>query len=261
MKIAAAQIACVSGDLEANLAKVRDFVSRAKKSGADLVVFPEMTDTGYSMAAIRKHATPWSEGAVPRLGQMAKEFSLSIVCGVSERDGDAIFNAQVLIDAAGAIIASYRKTHLVTAAPLDERPIFAPGARFVSCKFHGFCFGLTICYDLRFPEVARKLAVDQEVNVLINSSAWPFPRVEHLRVLALARAMENQIYVVLANRVGTDAGVTLCGSSAIIDPYGVILAAASADREELIQAEISEEVLDSVRSRMKVFEHRRRDLY
>jgi predicted amidohydrolase len=85
--------------------------------------------------------------------------------------------------------------------------------------------------------------------------------VEHLRILALARAIENQSYLILANRVGTDDGVTFCGTSAIIDPYGVIVAGASADREELIQGEISIEVIDSVRSRMKVFEHRRRDLY
>jgi predicted amidohydrolase len=131
----------------------------------------------------------------------------------------------------------------------------------VSCAARGYNFGLTICYDLRFPEVARKLAVDQNVNVLVNSSAWPFPRIEHLRILCLARAMENQTYLILANRVGTDDGVTFCGNSAIIDPYGVILAGASADREELIMAEISEDVLKSVRDRMKVFEHRRKDLY
>ncbi len=99
------------------------------------------------------------------------------------------------------------------------------------------------------------------MNVFINSSAWPFPRVEHLRLLALARAIENQSYLILANRVGTDDGVTFCGSSVIIDPYGVVLAAASADREELIQAEISEKVIASVRDRMAVFDHRREDLY
>ena len=97
--------------------------------------------------------------------------------------------------------------------------------------------------------------------MLINSSAWPFPRVEHLRILALARAIENQSYLILANRVGTDDGVTFCGTSAIIDPYGVIIASASADREELIQAEISDDVIKSVRSRMAVFAHRRSDLY
>jgi len=82
-----------------------------------------------------------------------------------------------------------------------------------------------------------------------------------LRILALARAIENQSYLILANRVGTDDGVTFCGTSAIIDPYGAIVAAASVDREELLQAEISRDVVDLVRARMKAFNHRRSDLY
>lgn len=261
MKIAAAQISCTPGDLDANLGKIREFVSHAKQSGAELIVFPEMVDTGYSMPMIQKHATSWNEGAVPELQEIAREYSIAIIAGVSERNDSQIFNAQALIDANGKILAKYRKTHLVTAAPLDERPTFTPGDAFASCKIDKFNLGLTICYDLRFPEVCRKLAVENKVNVFICSSAWPLPRVEHLRILALTRAIENQSYLVLANRVGTDDGVTFCGTSAIIDPYGVIVASASADREELIQAEISKDVIDSVRSRMAVFDHRRPDLY
>jgi omega-amidase len=261
MKIAAAQITCAPGEIGANLRKIRDFAARAKKSGAELIIFPEMSDTGYSMPIIQKHASTWTEGAVPRLEQLAEELSIAIICGVSEREGDVIFNSQVFIEAGGEMVGSYRKTHLVTAPPLDERPVFKPGDKFVSCSARDWTFGLTICYDLRFPEVARKLVVEQKATVLVNSSAWPFPRIQHLQVLAQARAMENQCYFILANRVGTDDGVTFCGGSAIIDPYGVVLAAASNDREELIQAEISEEVLQSVRGRMKVFEHRRPDLY
>jgi predicted amidohydrolase len=85
--------------------------------------------------------------------------------------------------------------------------------------------------------------------------------VEHQRVLATARAIENQSYVVLSNRVGKDEGVPFCGGSAIIDAYGVVIAAASADREELLVADVSEEVINSVRQRMAVFDHRRADLY
>jgi len=261
MKIAAAQISCAPGDLKANARKIRDFSAQAKKSGNDLIVFPEMVDTGYSMPAIQEHATPWNEGAVPKLQETAKELSIAILAGVSDRDSSRVYNSQALIDANGKIIAKYRKTHLVTAAPLDERPYFTAGDGFASCKIDKFNLGLGICYDLRFPEFYRTLAVNHGTNVLINSSAWPFPRVEHLRILALARAIENQSYLILANRVGTDDGVTFCGASAIIDPYGVIIASASADREELIQAELSEEVIASVRNRMAVFAHRRRDLY
>jgi predicted amidohydrolase len=105
------------------------------------------------------------------------------------------------------------------------------------------------------------LAVEHNVNAFIISSAWPFPRVEHFRALALARAIENQSYVIAANRVGADEGVTFCGSSMIVDPYGATMAAASADREELVYAELSPNVVASVRSRMDIFAARRSDLY
>ena len=91
---------------------------------------------------------------------MAKQLSLAIIAGVSDRDGARIHNGQVFIDAGGNVRAKYRKTHLVTAAPLDERPVFTAGDAFVSCKFDMFNLGLTICYDLRFPEVCRALAVE-----------------------------------------------------------------------------------------------------
>jgi predicted amidohydrolase len=107
----------------------------------------------------------------------------------------------------------------------------------------------------------RKLATEQNVSAFIVSSAWPFPRLEHFRTLALARAIENQSYVLASNRVGKDDDLWFCGSSAIIDPRGVVIAAASADREELIYADVSKELVRSVRSRVESFAHRRRDLY
>jgi omega-amidase len=261
MKIAAAQISCAPGDVAANLRKIRDFSSRAKKSGADLIVFPEMADTGYSMPAIQKHATSWSEGAVPELQKLAKELAIALVSGVSERDGETMYNSQVFIDASGEIVAKYRKTHLFTGVPVPENKCFAPGGEFSSFAFGGLRFGFGICYDLRFPEVFRTLAIEQQAKVFVLSSAWPFPRIDHFRTLIVARAIENQSYVIASNRVGTDDGVTCCGSSAIVDPYGVVVAAASTDREELVQAEISEERIDSIRSRMAVFAERRPDLY
>ena len=261
MKIAAAQISCALGDFNANLRKVRDFAALAKKSGAELIVFPEMVDTGYSMPVIQKHAKRWSEGAVPELQKTAKEISIGIVAGISDRDGESIFNSQVFVNAEGEILGKYRKTHLVTAAPLDERVCLSPGNEFASCKIEKFNVGLSICYDLRFPEMARTLVVEHGANVIVNSSAWPVVRAEHLRILALARAVENQSYLIIANRVGTDDGVTFCGSSVIVDPSGAILAASSPDREEIIYGEISNETIDLVRSRVAAFQHRRPDLY
>jgi len=261
MKIAAAQISCVVGDVAANLRKIRDFSAQAKEGGAELVVFPEVADTGYSMSLIAAGSTPWTEGAVPELQKIAQDLSIAIICGVSEREGASIYNSQVFVDAKGDIVGSYRKTHLFTGTPIGEDECFKPGNELKSFPFGGFRLGLSVCYDLRFPEIFRTLAIEQKANVFILSSAWPYPRIEHFRTLVTARAIENQSYIISSNRVGTDEGVTCCGSSAIIDPYGVILASASSDREELILAEVSKDAITAVRNKMAVFAQRRPDVY
>jgi omega-amidase len=261
MKVAAVQLACTLGDVGANVAKMREFCACAKNDGVELIVFPEASDTGYSMPVIRELAKPWTEGAVPALQEMAKEFSLTIVAGVSERESELVYNTQVFIDPRREIAARYRKTHLFVLPPNDESACYAAGDKFVSVSAAGFNFGLSICYDLRFPEVCRSLALEQGVNVFLISSAWPTPRAQHLRALAIARAIENQSYLVLANRTGIDAGVTCCGLSAIIDPTGVLVASASEDQEEMITGEISARALAAVREKMPVFAHRRAELY
>ena len=164
MKIAVAQISCSLGDPEANLSKVRDFSRRAKEAGAELIVFPEMTDTGYSMPVIQKHADHWKTGFVASLQEIANQLSMAIVSGVSERDGSSIYNSQVLVDAKGDIVAKYRKTHLYAVAPVEEQTCFAPGDTFASFALGGLRFGFSICYDLRFPEMYRKLVTEQNVE-------------------------------------------------------------------------------------------------
>src|ERR1700746_4120549 len=98
VEVAVVQISCALGDPEANLLKVRDFSRRAKEAGAELIVFPEMTDTGYSMPVIQKHANHWKSGFVAGLQEIAKQLSIAIVSGVSERDGSSIYNSQILVD-------------------------------------------------------------------------------------------------------------------------------------------------------------------
>jgi predicted amidohydrolase len=261
MKIAVAQMACSLGEPEVNLQRVRKFSRLASDRGAELIVFPEMTDIGYSMSVVHVKAAAWTAGFVPGLQQIARDFSIGIVSGVSERDRSCIYNAQVFVDADGSLNASYRKTHLYAVAPVEEHTCFAPGDSFTSFALHGLRFGFSICYDLRFPEMFRKLVTEQNVDAFVLSSAWPFPRIEHFQTLSIARAIENQAYVIVSNRVGKDDDLWFCGSSAIIDPRGVVIAAASADREELIQADLSEELVRSVRNRVQSLSHRRTDLY
>src|SRR5262249_34445009 len=135
-------------------------------------------------------------------------------------------------------------------APVEEQMCFAPGNCFASFKYGDLQFGFSICYDLRFPEMYRKMVTEQNVGAFLLSSAWPFPRDEHFRVLAQARAIENQSYMIVSNRVGKDDGSWFCGSSSIVDPRGIIIAAASPDREELIHADLSQDLVTSVRHRM-----------
>src|SRR5262249_6657227 len=179
MKVAVAQISCSLGDPEANLSKVQDFSQRAKEAGAELILFPEMTDTGYSMPVIQKHANHWKAGFIAGLREIAGQLSIAIVSGVSERDGSSIYNSQVLVDAKGDIVAKYRKTHLYAVAPVDEQICFEPGDAFASFALGDLRFGFSICYDLRFPEMYRKMATEQDVGAFLISSAWPFPRDEH----------------------------------------------------------------------------------
>src|SRR5438094_7444845 len=236
MKVAVAQISCSLGDPDANLLKVRDFTRRAKdEADAALIVFPEMTDSGYSMPVIRANANHWKSGFVPRRQQIARKLSRAIVAGVSERDSSSIYNSQVLIDEEGNIAGKYRKTHLYAVAPVEEQTCFAPGNSFASFELGGLHFGFSICYDLRFPEMYRKLISEHDVDAFVISSAWPFPRDEHFRVLAMARAIENQSYVIASNRVGKDDDLWVCGSSSSIDPAGVVIAAPSTARGELMQ--------------------------
>src|SRR5919108_5227029 len=174
MKIAVAQISCSLGDPEVNLLKVRDFSRQAKDMGAKLIVFPEMTDTGYSMPVVQAKAATWMNGFVRGLRQITKDLSIAIVSGVSERENSCIYNSQIFVDAKGEISAKYRKTHLYAVAPVEEQRCFAPGHAFTSFALGGLRFGFSICYDLRFPEMYRKLVTEESVDAFVISSAWPF---------------------------------------------------------------------------------------
>ena len=155
MKIAVAQISCALGDPEANLSKVREFSRRAKDASAELIVFPEMTDTGYSMPVIQKHASHWKTGFVPGLHEIARELSIAIVSGVSERAGSSIYNSQILADAKCDIVAKYRKAHLYAVEPVEEHTCFAQGDAFASCELGGLQLGFSIWYDLISGDVPK----------------------------------------------------------------------------------------------------------
>jgi len=260
MKISLAQIDIESGNVTKNIQTMLSYVEKAKKDENDLVIFPEMSDTGYDMEVILKKATTWKVGVVPALCEAAKLHNINIIAGVSEKDKADVFNAVVVINREGEITGNYRKTHLITAEPMLEHKFLKPGNKLGIVKVDGHKIGIITCYEIRFPEISRALALSG-IELLVIPAAWPLVRLPHWNTLIPARAIENQIYVAATSRIGNDTGLQFSGSSMIISPYGNTLASATQIHEGLISSVIDFNFINTVRSQIKVHQDRRADLY
>lgn len=220
--------------LPARVDRVARLVRSAGASGADLVVLPELWAQG-GFAYDR-----WAEGAQPLDGPVVtamREAAAAIGAHVHmgslvERDGDRLYNTSVLLDPAGEIAATYRKIHLFGFGE-GEPVLMSPGEAVVTAKVGDTTVGLATCYDLRFPELFRRL-IDDGAEVIVLPAAWPARRVTHWSLLARARAIEDQVFVVACNTSGTHAGHLMGGHSAVIDPWGEVLAEAGEDAESFV---------------------------
>ncbi|MEA2061846.1 MAG: nitrilase-related carbon-nitrogen hydrolase [Thermodesulfobacteriota bacterium] len=256
MKTGVVQMDCQPGDSDVNMNRVGFFAAKAKAENCDIVVFPEMVDTGYNMDVIQKKAATWEERPYRLIKETAVKNKIYMICNISERtDADQIFNTTLVMDPGGCMIGKYRKNHLADYPPLNEGACITPGNAMEIVQIKNISFGMTICYDLRFCEMNRSLVL-RGADVLILSSAWPLSRLRHWNTLIRARAIENQVYVAAANRVGVDKGVTFGGSSCIIDPYGVTLSSAAEEGDTMITGEIDPERIRQIRDKMPVFQHR-----
>lgn len=260
MRIAIAQIDCRLGDFHANCQTMAKEAGRAAEAKCDLVVFPELADLGLSMGAILEHACPVGTGPWEALTNVARDLGIHVIAGLCERDGDRIFNTTGVFAPTGGLVAKYRKIHLFTADPVREHEHLAAGDELVCVSIHDVRCGLMTCYDVRFPEMARALAL-RGAELLIVPAAWPFPRLSHWKTLTASRAIENQLYVAAVNRVGVDGPLTFCGGSALLDPYGIPAATASEIDPALLIAEVTHDAIRETRSRMKIFDDRRPDIY
>ena len=189
-----------------------------KESGAeyDLLIFPEMTLTGFTM-----HSEQFAEEidgiATTFFIGLAARLKKHVFAGIIEKDGDKIFNSLVHFNEKGVIAARYRKIHPYTRAKEDK--CYAAGEEMVITKIGDVKIGLTICYDLRFPELYRKIC-KSGIDMFINIANWPVPRIEHWKTLLKARAIENQCFVAGCNRTGSDPKNEYNGCSAVYDPMG-----------------------------------------
>ncbi len=260
MKIGIAQIDCQVGDVDANCLTIASMVEQAAEAGCAAVVLPEMADTGYDMEAIRVHASTWDVGPCEMLRKLAADLGITVICGLSERDEDRIYNSVALINEVGTIIGKYRKAHLFSASPVYEHRYLARGESLTLVRLGGFTIGVLVCYDIRFPEMARALTL-RGAEVLVVPAAFPLVRLEHWKTLTASRAIENQVYLIAANRSGSDGPLTFCGASRLLDPHGTAVACASEAEQTLIVGELSRERLEKTRSSMHVLEDRREELY
>ena len=225
MKIALAQIDCDIDDVAANCEKFSAYCQRAAESKCDLVVFPEMSDTGYQLERVAQTASSWPEGRpFQTLQAAAREHKTHIIAGLSERVGNQIYNSLAVLGPSGDLLQRYRKTHVFTPAPVHEDKYIAPGESFGLVEIGEFRVGLSICFDLRFPEIYRALTNDG-ATLLVNCAAWPALRNQHWDYLTRARAIENQACVIGVNRIGSDAnGLDYSGDSMAIAADGSVLA-------------------------------------
>lgn len=259
VSLALAQLDIEPAAVETNLDRAAAAVSQAADRGADLVVLPELFTVGFfSFDSYARTAAGLDGELVDRLRSIAVDNQVGLVAGSFVEDleasADAGFetpaaegyaNTVPVFDRDGALVGTYRKRHLF-GYDSEETALLTPGESACTFEFDGLTVGVSVCYDLRFPELYRSMVSDG-VDTLLIPSAWPYPRIEHWRTLARARAIENLAYVGAANGVGTFEDAALCGRSTIYDPWGTTLAS-SDDEATLVTATIDPDRVAAVRS-------------
>ncbi|GAE04736.1 aliphatic amidase amiE [Paenibacillus sp. JCM 10914] len=212
----------------------------------------------YALDQIQKLADPDGRETSRLLSDFASKHEIQVVGGsVAERIGDRIYNSMYVFNRKGEQIAKYSKMHLFRL--MDEEKHLHAGEECVTFELDHMTAGASICYDIRFPELSRTLALGG-AQVLFVPAQWPNPRLHHWRTLLLSRAIENQMYVVACNRVGTSGETSFFGHSMIIDPWGDVVAEGG-EEEMILTGTLDCSLPVDVRGRIPVFEDRRPNLY
>ena len=260
MKVTCIQMDMRFGDPAWNFSRAETLIEEAVKTEApDVVVLPETWNTGFfpreNLSAL---ADDDGRETVSRIGAIAKKHGVNVVAGsvANNRDG-GVYNTAYVFDREGGVVASYDKTHLFT--PSGEDLFFQKGDHLTAFTLDGVQCGLIICYDIRFPELTRTLAV-RGLDLLFVVAQWPDIRIPHLLALSKARAIENQMFVAVCNSCGRAGATQNGGHSVVFDPWGETLAAAGAG-ETLLSASLDFGVLAGIRDSINVFRDRRPSLY
>ena len=255
LKVAAIQFNIKLGEVDANVAYVREALERVAAQGCKLAVLPEMWSTGYAYSRLRELAERTPE-VLEELGRLSWEHDMVIIGSLPEPNGDKLSNTAYVLDK-GRLAGKYRKMHLFSMMGEDQALI--GGDSWLLAETSVGRIGVFICYDLRFPELARRLAVEG-AEILVVPAEWPKPREEHWRALLKARAIENQLFLVAANCCGVQGKLDFFGSSLIFGPKGETLAEGGYENAELI-ASLDFSEMDKWRQQIPCFNDRRPELY
>ncbi len=244
--------------VEDNLLKAEGMISRAAECGSDMILLPELWSTGYDLENASDYAAELGAGMFAQLSDCARQRSIAVYGSLLEERGSQVMNCATYFDAAGCLQAVYRKIHLFRL--FDEEKWLGEGEAPTLLEAPWGMAGLSICYDLRFPELFRSYAVGRGAKLMLICAEWPLARAEHWRTLLIARAIENQCFVAATNSCGDTGGTVFAGNSMVVDPWGKVIAEAGED-ECLLTAEIDLDDVDRVRRTIPVFEDRRPDAY
>jgi predicted amidohydrolase len=236
VNVALAQISCKVGDKKHNINVMKKNIKRAKEKGANLVIFPELSLTGYLNRDLAYElAEPIPGSSILSLEEIAKKENIHIVFGMpeqSERAHAVLYNTAVLLGPHG-FVGEYRKMHLPTHSVFEEKRYFRLGYEAPVFETELGKMGLTICYDMFFPEISRLLRL-KGAQVIICRSASPAVRSRFFEVFTAARALENTVFLAYVNLFGVEDGLQFWGGSRIIAPDGSILVQAKYDEEDLV---------------------------
>lgn len=247
-------------DTEANYDYVQELIyNTVKKENTDVVVLPETWSTGYyPKNDLMSFCDVDGDRIKKTFSLVARNLNVNIVAGsVATLKNGKVFNTSYVFNRNGEMVGEYDKTHLFT--PMDEHKFFEYGRKITTFSLDGHKCGIIICYDIRFPELVRTLALDG-IEMLFVVSQWPDKRIGHLKTLSMSRAVENQMFVVVCNSCGKADDVVFGGSSAIIDPWGNLLVSAG-KKEEIITADCDFTIIKEIRNAINVFNDRKTDLY
>jgi predicted amidohydrolase len=237
-----------------NFRRAEALAARAARAGARLLVLPEMFATGFSMDAAR--VAPHGPAVREFLAALAKRHGVFVLGGYAESGEPRPRNAASLLDPKGREILRYHKIHPFSYA--GEHMHYAGGEALLSAEVEGVRVTPLVCYDLRFPELFRAAAERTDLFVVIAN--WPEKRAHAWRTLLLARAIENLAFVLGVNRVGTGGGEPHSGDSALVDPYGRLVASAAL-APAVVLGEVDPALARKARETTGFLRDRRADLY